>query len=166
MRSLLPKKRQSRNRRQSRKRRMPKIRHRFFLTRRNQRRRQGRGGGHLTKPENRPWWNEEHSVSVSFLSWEVHEGLRLQAQPSEECLHNRTEEEVRGRSSRRTPQERWHLLLLEEGACKKGKGCKFKHPKNSAPLEKDSDAESEADSEKKTQKQKAKAAPVISTGSL
>ena len=51
----------------------------------------------------------------------------------------------------------------KKGACKKGKDCKFKHLKNSAPAEKDSDAESEAGSEKKRKKKKAKAAPVIST---
>ena len=56
-----------------------------------------------------------------------------------------------------------------DGICsfwKKGKDCKFKRPKNSAPAEKCSEIESEAGSEKKKKKKKAKAAPVISTGSL
>ena len=50
----------------------------------------------------------------------------------------------------------------KKATCKKGKDCKFKHPKNSAPAEKGSDTESEAGSEKKKKKKKAKAAPVIS----
>ena len=49
----------------------------------------------------------------------------------------------------------------KKGTFKKGKGCKFKHPKSSAPAEKGSDTESETGSEKKKKKKKAKAAPVI-----
>ena len=85
-------------------------------------------------------WNEKHFMSVSFISWEVHELLRLQVRSSEEYLHTRMEEEVGGRSQtqqltrRGTPQERRRLLLLEEGDMIEGPGkhCKFKHPQNSS----------------------------------
>ena len=78
------------------------------------------------------------------------------------------EEEVRRWSNSQAgerPKNDGVCSFGEKGTCKKGKDCKFKPPKSSAPAEKGSDTESETGSEKK-KKKKAEASPVISTGSL
>ena len=73
------------------------------------------------------------------VSWEAHEGLRLQTQPSKKSYTAQWKkkfEEGPKRSSSPAGERPKNDGVWKKGTCKKGKDCKFKHPKSSAPAEK------------------------------